>query len=192
MIKLYGALAKKFGHELDIVVNSVSEMMKALEANRPGFKTNIDKDRKYVIRRGDSFKLGVDVPEEELKMNFSETTWHVLPLPLGYGGVARFVLGAVLFVVGAVLSAYGLGAFGVPLMNIGVGLMIGGVAAMLAPSPDANNYADRESPDKKPSYLFNGPFNRTASGGAVPVVYGKDVFIGSTFVSGGLTIGDLS
>jgi predicted phage tail protein len=163
--------------------------MKALEANRPGFKSNIDKDRHYVIRRGNSFKKGVDVPEEEAKMLFGDNDWHILPLPLGRGGSGMFqtILGALLIVVGyfvPVLAPY--------LYPMGVSLMLGGVAAMLAPAPNVNDYSDRESPDKKPSYLFNGPFNRTAAGGAVPVVYGKGVYIGSTFVSGGLTIGDLT
>ena len=191
MIKLYGNLAKKFGKELNIKVNSIPEMMKALEANRPGFRSNIDKDRSYVIRRGDTFKKGLDVTQEEIEMLFGDNVWHILPLPMGHkSGIFNVILGALLVVVGVVATGLTAGQSSF-LIKMGVGMMLSGVASMLAPAPGVNSYANRESPDKKPSYLFNGPFNRTASGGAVPVVYGKDVFIGSTFVSGGLTIGDV-
>jgi len=186
MIKLYGALIKKFGKEINADVNSVNELLKAADALRPGFREAIEKDRKYVIRRGDTFKTGKDITKEELEMNFSETVWHVLPLPMGYkSGIFTFLLGAIITVVGVVTE-------NPMLIQMGVGLMLGGVASMLAPSPSSGDYSDREDPDKKPSYLFNGPMNRTESGGAVPLVYGKDVFIGSIFTSGGIEIGDVA
>jgi len=186
MIKLYGNLKKKFGAFIDCNVNSVNELMKAVDSQRPGFRSFIDKDRRYVIRRGSSLKLKdcMDVSEEEVEMNFSDTTWHVLPLPYGYGGFGKAVLGVVLTVVGVFTGQTWL-------INIGVSLMLSGVASMLAPAPNVTDYAGREDPDKKPSYLFNGPLNRTESGGAVPVVYGFDVFIGSIFTSGGIEIGDV-
>ena len=186
MIILYGKLRKKFGKTVDCVVNSIDELMRAVEANRPGFRSYIDKDRKYVIRRGNTFKTGKDVTEAEIEMNFSDKVWHVLPLPMGHkSGFFSFILGAVLTVAGVY---FGQGW----LVNIGVSLMLGGVASMLAPAPPSGDYANREDPDKKPSYLFNGPLNRTEAGGAVPLVYGKDVYIGSIFTSGGLEIGDIA
>lgn len=192
MIKLYGNLIKKFGKEISCKVNSVNELMKACEANRPGFRNAIERDRGYVIRRGDSFKTAIDVGEDEVDMNFSETTWHVLPVPAGSGKWGKIILGVVLVVVGVVLNCYGQSWLGGPLIKIGIGLMVGGVADLLAPSPDVLKYSDRNDPDKRPSYLFNGPLNRTEAGGAVPLIYGKDVFVGSIFVSGGLTVGDIT
>ena len=185
MIVLYGNLRKQFGNTINSIVSSVNELMKACEANRPGFRSYIQKDRNYVIRRGDSFKSGNDVVEPEVDMLFTDKTWHILPLPIGHkGGFFGVILGAVLSVVGLVT--------GQPwLVKIGIGIALSGIASMLAPVPEVSDYANREAPDERPSYLFDGPTNRVSSGGAVPVVYGKNVFIGSVFVSGGLDIGDI-
>lgn len=187
MIILYGALRKKFGKTIASKVHSVEELLRAADANRSGFRASLDKDRHYVIRRGDTFKTGKDVNDKELEMSFKEDTWHVLPLPMGHGGNGIFqtVLGAVLTVVGVVTQQYWL-------VGIGVSMMLGGISAMLAPSPDVTNYETREAPDKRASFLFNGPTNRTEPGAGVPIIYGKDVFVGSIFVSGGLEIGDLN
>jgi len=186
MIVLYGALKKRFGTTIDCDVRSVDELIRAADANRPGFRKAIDKDRYYSIKRGSTLKNSKVVSEQEVDMIFSDTTWHILPLPIGYGGNGFLgaILGAIMIVVGFV--------YGQPwLMQMGIGIALGGVAAMLSPSPGVNNYTDREDPDSRPSYLFNGPLNRTEPGGAVPLVYGKDVFVGSIFVSGGLNIGDI-
>lgn len=186
MIVLYGALRKKFGKTINCKVNSLAELMKAAEANRPGFRNSIKVDSDYVIRRGDTFKDGKDVTEAEAEMLFSEDTWHVLPLAVGHkGGIFQTIIGAVLTVVGVYFEQGWL-------VNIGVGMMLGGVANMLAPAPTVANYSDRNDPDERPSYLFNGPVNRTQPGCAVPLIYGKDVWVGSVFVSGGLEIGDMA
>jgi predicted phage tail protein len=186
MIILYGYLRKKFGKKVDAEVSSVSELMKAVEANRPGFRSYIERDRSYVIRRGSEFKKGKDISDDELDMTFDNKTWHVLPLPHGYkkAGLFQTILGVALVVVGVITQQY-------QLAWAGAAMALGGVAQMLAPSP-LTNYNDRDDPDSRASYLFDGPINRVAAGGAVPIVYGKDVFIGSVFVSGGIHVGDLS
>lgn len=196
MLYLYGGLRKKFGEKIDVEVNSVQELVRAAEANRPGFAASIERDRGYVIKRGTDFKKAKEVEEAELEMRFAETTWHVLPMPVGYSGAMRTVLGVVIFAVGVVVGVYagwtGAGAvWAGNLMKIGGAFALSGVASMLAPVPSASSYGDRESPDERPSYLFNGPTNRVAAGGAVPLVFGFDVFVGSTFLSGGLEIGDI-
>ena len=187
MIILYGNLRKKFGKSLSCKVKSVKELVIAVESQRPGFRDAIDRDRNYVVRRGDSFKTGKDVSEAEIEMNFNSNTWHVLPLPMGYkSGVFKMLIGAILMVAGMLIPGMGF------LVKIGFSMFLSGVASMLAPSPKVNHYSDREDPDKKPSYIFNGPLNRTESGGAVPLIYGKDVFTGSIFTSGGIEIGDIA
>lgn len=186
MIQLHGNLKKMFGASINCKVRSVRELLQAAEAMRPGFRAAIDKDRNYIIRRGTSFKKGKDISEKELEMNFKDTDWHVIACPMGYkSGIFTTIFGAVLFVVGVYFGQTWL-------MRIGVAVMLSGVSSMLAPTPQTTNYANREDPDKKPSYLFNGPLNRTEAGGAVPLVYGKDVFIGSIFTSGGLETGDIA
>lgn len=196
MIYLYGKLRKEFGPTINCKVSSIQELLKAAEANRPGFTAAIEKDRGYVIRRGSDFRTAkeVVVTEKELEskeyMQFGEDDWHILPMPMGYSGVARVIVGVVLIVVGAVVSYVGFG-IGTPIMKLGAVILVSGVASMLAPSPSVAGYGDRESPDQRPSYLFDGPTNRVEPGGAVPLVYGFDVIIGSIFTSGSLKIGDI-
>lgn len=190
MIYLYGKLREVFGETINCKVHSVQELVRAAEANRPGFKDHILRDRQYVIRRGSDFRKAKDVEESEATMCFGESDWHVVPMPAGYSGAFRVVLGAVLIAVGAVANVYGFG-IGTPLMQMGAAMMIGGVASMLAPAASVSDYSSRESADERPSYLFDGPTNRVSPGGAVPLVYGFDVFIGSIFTSGGLEVSDV-
>jgi predicted phage tail protein len=197
MIILYGKLRTQFGKIIGAKVNSVQELVKAAEANRPGFAASIERDRGYVIKRGSDFRKAKDIDEAELEMRFAETTWHVLPMPVGYSGAMRVVLGVVIIAVGAVSYLYGgnvfsasMIKFGFAAMKIGTVVALSGVATLLAPSPPTG-YGDRDSPDERPSYLFNGPTNRVAAGNPVPLVFGFDVFVGSIFLSGGLEIGEI-
>lgn len=190
MIYLYGKLRTVFGDSINCKVNSVQEMMKAAEANRPGFRGYIEKDRKYVIRRGKDFRTANDVSEEEVEMKFSDDSWHILPMPIGSGKALGVILGVVLLVV-AYVNPYGFlsGPAVSGLYAAGTGMVLGGVSQMLAPSPQG--YGQESDANERPSYLFDGPTNRSAPGGAVTLIYGFDVFVGSTFTSGGIDIGDI-
>lgn len=190
MIYLYGNLAKVFGKEHDINVSSIKEAMLALEANFPGFKNHIQKDRKYILRRGDEFKKSNDISEEELTMLFTETDFHILPLPMGYSGVAKVILGVVLIVI-SIYMPPAWAAFAGVVGSMGGGLVASGVSEMLTPMPSIGDYSDRDRPDERASYLFDGPTNKVAAGGAIPLIFGFDVWVGSTFLSGGLDVGDL-
>ncbi len=90
------------------------------------------------------------------------------------GGASPFAAGA----FGAA-GAYG-GLAGNILLG-GFAMALGGVSMMLAPTPKADDNAD------KGSFLFNGATNVSAQGGPVPLVYG-DVLTGS--VVGSLSITD--
>lgn len=187
MIYLYGKLREEFGATINCSVRSVKELMKAAEVNRPGFKDKIDKNRGYVIRRGADFKDAKAVGPEEVEMRFGEDDWHVLPAPMGSGKVVKVILGVVLIIVGYWTSWAG----GAALAKVGVGLIVSGVAEMLSPTA-SSSYSMRETAAERPSYIFDGPTNRSAAGGAKPMVFGRNVYTGSVFVSGGLEISDIA
>jgi len=191
MIKLYGHLAKQYPKNINVKVKSVAEAIRAADANFPGFRNSIQRDRNYYVVRGDTLKKGKSVSEDEVMMKFSENTYHFLPVPRGYGGggLYQVIGGAVLIVAGAVLTAYGYGAYGIPMMKLGAAIALSGVAQMLTPSPSVNDYSQREQ-DKRPSYIFNGPQNTVEPGLTIPVCYGE-TFIGSIFISGGIKIRDM-
>ena len=71
---------------------------------------------------------------------------------------------------------------------VGIGLLAAAVTFYLLPTPSAAPYtaaAGGGDPGPK-SYLFDGATNATREGGAVPLVYGGPIRIGSTVVSGSI------
>ena len=195
MINLYGSLAKRFEKKysispknINIVVTSASEMMRALEANFKGFKKLIREKGLYHISTGEDLNESKGLEENEIEMVFKSNSWHVIPVINGCGGngVGQTIVGAVLFVVGIVFSAYGYYNIGVPLSRWGLVIALGGVAQMLASSPNTD-YGSSEKQDERRSYLFSGPTNAVEPGTSIPVVYGE-VYVGSITVSGGLSV----
>lgn len=194
MIRLYGHLAKQYPKKVDIKAKSVADAIKGMDANFPGFRQSIQRDRNYYVVRGDTLKKGKTISPEEVDMKFSEKTYHFLPVPRGYGGngLYQVIGGAILVVAGAVMYAYGgagLAAVGVTMMKLGGAIALTGFAQMLTPSPTVNDYSQREQ-DKRQSYIFNGPQNVVEPGITIPVAYGE-TFLGSIFISGGIKIRDV-
>lgn len=194
MISLYGSLARTFKKKykidprnIPISVSSGVELLKAMEANFIGFRQMFKKSGLYKVKRG-CFVNGRNITEDELEMSFNEKIWHIIPMAAGCKkqGVVTFILGAVLVVVGAFLSVYGQ-AWATTIMGAGYSMMFGGVAQMLTNTPGVSDYADRENPEGRPSYLSSSPVNAVEPGLTLPVGYG-DFWCGSITVSGGMKV----
>ncbi len=205
MICIYGALARVFekkyktpAKNIPIQVNSAPEMFQALEANFPGFKAMLKRKGFYRISKGGAFTRDKDLDSNEIDMNFSDKDWHLMPVAAGCknGGLMKIILGAAL--IGASFAVPGLGMtllgtdimFSSVLVSARLSMGLGGVAQMLTPSPGAGNYADRERPEERPSYLSNNPVNGVEPGHTRPVAYG-DVWSGSITVSGGMKVEEI-
>jgi predicted phage tail protein len=186
MIILYGKLRKLFGKTINCNVSSVQELMRAAEANRPGFLASIDKKGEYIVRRGPALKTAEDVDEKELTMRFSPTTWHVVPVPTGYSGGLRILVGVALIVL-AIWNPLAWTTAIPYIAGAGVGMALGGAVSLLSPMPKMSSSGSTED---DPSYVFSGPVNRADAGTAVALVYGFNVYVGSVFASGGFDIGD--
>ena len=120
---------------------------------------------------------------------------HILPAVEGAGdGLGQVLVGAAL--IGASFFIPGAGALGYGVITqgavagLGASMALGGIASMLSPSPKAGNYSERESPDERPSFLFDGPVNTSTQGLPVPVIYGR-VRTGSVVVSAGINIEEM-
>ena len=194
-INLYGSLARKFEKKykhdakgIKIAVRSPREMMSALEANFPGFKTLMKKTGYYRVAKGESLHNGQQIKPKEVEMRFSKDSWHMMPIAAGCGdnGFFSVVLGIVLVVISYLVPAFAPIGY-----KLGAALILGGIAQMLSPNPAIGNYGDNEKPDENPSYLFDGPVNSVEPGLTIPVAYGH-TFVGSISVSGGIRITDLS
>ena len=70
-----------------------------------------------------------------------------------------------------------------PLVLGGLSLLVTVIA--LTSVPRVGDYTQREPPESRPSYLFDGAVNTHAQGGVVPLIFGGPIRVGSTLVSGG-------
>jgi predicted phage tail protein len=74
----------------------------------------------------------------------------------------------------------------------GASLALSGIATLISPVPEAPGAAlERENPEDRASFLFNGAVNTVEQGGPVPIVYGKHI-VGSKVISGGIAVEDVS
>jgi len=201
-INLYGGLArafkKKFDYEprnIPIKVNSVQEIMRAMEANFPGFKQLIRKKGYYKVVKGEDVVSDNGLNAEELKLQFKENIWHLFPIAAGSkGGALQIVLGAVLLIVGIVMMVYApvgapawYGIMAEGLVMIGGSMVLGGIAQMLTPMP---KIPESGMAGGEPSYLFNGAINQVEPGIAVPIAYGE-TWIGGIPISFGVDVTDI-
>ena len=117
----------------------------------------------------------------------------VLPAIEGAGDGAGKVIGGIALVGAAMFIPGGAALAGIALQpavaGLGISMALGGVSQMLAPTPQSG-YEERESPDQRPSFLFDGPVNTSTQGLPVPVVYGR-IKTGSVVVSAGMTAEEL-
>lgn len=183
-VRLYGALAKKFGREFKYDVNSPMEAVAALKATVPGFEAHLIEHSApgYHVFTGRE-NIGVD----QLSHPTNQVI-RIVPAIVGAKkeGVLQTILGIVLVVVGLFTWWYD----GTAIIQLGAALIIGGVSQMLFAPPKPKNAGERENPNNRPSYSFDGPVNTAQQGNAVPVGYGR-LIVGSQVISAGMYVSSL-
>lgn len=171
IIRLYGILAKKFGKEFRLDVESTSEAMRALSVQVPGFEYFM----LHAHERGLEFAVFQDkqnISESELTMTTAAKVIKIVPKVRGAGGggVLNLVLGAAL-IVGGFFTGGLTSGLGGALIGAGVGMAIGGVAQMLMPKLDTTQ--DQNQDGNKANKGFGGAVTTIAQGNPVPVLYGQ-------------------
>lgn len=180
---LHGCLAEQFGERHRYQVDTPAEAVRALIANKKGFKDAIYNLELRLIRSKEGVDHGIDLDTDTLRLGMSNSTLHIIPLIGGAksedgGGVGKAVLGVVL-IAAVIITAGGAspfaaaawgagGAYAGLAGNIllgGFAMALGGVSMLLAPTP-------KPEEAEKGSFLFNGVTNVSAQGGPVPLVYG--------------------
>lgn len=171
-IYLDGELGEKFGKVLTLDAQSFRDVFKAIDAQRPEFRTYLAECHEKKI----GFIMHVeDAPvttDEELLMNFSQGDMYISPAPEGsgdaIGGILKIVAAAVIaFVLAPLLPAWAAYvAYGVA-----TGLAMSGLADLMAPDP-AVDAADNGSRQDS-SYLFQGSGQTILEGDPVPLLYGR-------------------
>lgn len=119
-------------------------------------------------------------------------TIEMFPVVEGSGGrTGRIILGAALITGGVLLGGLGTSAAvktlathaGSALISVGVGLILQSFF-----TPDDVN--QREQPDQRASFLFNGAVNTSEQGQPVPLVFGR-FRTGGPIISAGLDVEEL-
>lgn len=182
VIKLYGDLRKRFIKEIALEVRTVKEAIRALESQFPKFRPYmldraLNYDAHYQVI-ADDWELGeadLDVPlgkAKELK---------IVPVVQGSGTFGKIVAGVALLGLGlAGIGILGLSASTVAL--IGGTMALGGIVSLFNTPTAPDPYEERSESD--PSLIFNGSVNTIATGGRVPIVYGRGGLIaGSQVIS---------
>lgn len=193
-VVLEGPLGKQFGRVWHLDVNSPSEALRLIDANKPGLfgwiKNNLEKYSHYrvVCEYEDGSKEELDESDYQLERKVKAIRY--VPLLEGAGNIGKIILGVVLIVVAIFFPPAGMGALALWGMGIAGAMMVAqGVIGMLTSTPQQSQ-ADLSQRQDKTSYYFNGPQTTTKQGVPVPLIYGT-VLTGSHAVSGILTIDQL-
>lgn len=189
---LEGALGRKYGREWKLKVSSPSKALQLIEANHPGFISDIRNNLKQYPR----YRVLVDGVARDMKtytMKCRAKVIKFIPLIEGAGGGFRFVLGAVMVAIAIYTGPLGTGVMSAATAGMvgsaGVSLMIGGLVEMLTKTPKSTTDTD-ERKDKTSRY-FDGPVNTEMQGVAIPLIYGR-CLVGSHAISAKLVVEQVS
>lgn len=177
-IKFYGELAKKFGQEFDLAVDTAGEGLHALMLQIKGLRAYIQNNSFYV--NIDEKNLAENSVKTEFKRRLNtQSQIHISPQIAGAGKFGGIILGAVLIV--AAIYFPPLAAFSTSIIAAGIGLMANSIVQILT-KPPAMDVGMGNSVEMSKSSAFSNIGNRAAEGGCVPIIYGR-VRVGSKTIS---------
>lgn len=184
VVTLNGALGKKFGRKWKLAVDSVTEALQLIEANKPGMnawmRANMAKFDRYHIKVERHDGSVSDISDKELCMTSAGLkSITITPVIAGAGAGLRIVIGVV-FMVAAIWLGPASFAFG-------ASLALGGIIQLLSPTPKMASGNQRSD---NTSYYFDGPVNTVDQGVPVPLIYGR-ILAGSQVISARVTIDQL-
>lgn len=192
---LTGRLAKKFGKKFELDIASPAEAVRALSYLISGFEDEIRKGYYRVIR---VFDTGRQIGYSENDLTFYMGRAHTLRIePVAQGaksGLFNIVIGAALVgaaflltggaLAGTAFTLFGQAITGTQLALVGGLMAISGVSSMLAPQFEEPANETKE----KSSAMISTPSNRVEEGHCVPLVYGRDVFVGSVVIANAVNV----
>lgn len=187
-VELGGVLGKHFGKIHRIATDTARMAINIIDCNRPGLlswmKINAKKYQKYHIRieREDGQTYDLSNEEYLLESNGRLKSIRITPIYRGAGpkvmGALQVVVGVILMVT-AVVSTTVTGGASLAMFSAGFSMVFGGMVALLSKQPTNK----MSSVDHKDSYYFDGPQNTVSQGNPVPLIFGKEVLVGSQIIS---------
>lgn len=169
-VRLYGDLVA-FGDEVFYEVSTPYEVIKAVDANYPGFTDKLGQGE-YAMFMGDE-----PVTEESRLKRLPDSgscLIHVFPVPTGHdpATLTWAVIGE------AILDA---------VILLAVAYTVNFAISYLFPPEEADN-----GEKNKPSYHFNGPVNTMSQGNPVAICYGGPLLVGSQVISSAISAEDIA
>lgn len=193
-IKLIGDIAEKYKQDWKLDVQTPAEALRAINANRPGFIQECD--------AGNYIAILVDLEDEDntrqitdengLKPWGSEVLVVVPNVSGDASAAAAFVVGA-LFTAAAATSAAALIVYAIVyvIVSVAIAVALAAISSLISSTPDAFGANELETPENKPSYLFNGVVNTARQGHRIPLLYGGPLLVGSAVLSSRINTTDL-
>ena len=175
---LHGALGKKFGTNHKYMIRKPIDAVRALMANRKGFKSAL----KTWGKQGKLYEIICDgkkiESENELKEHSNIEQIDISSLIIGTSSnAAKIIVGIVMVVVSIYMPGAG-GMLAAGIQGAGVSLIIGGIMGLLFPPPVPSFTAEAQSK----SFIFSTLENSATQGVSVPLGYGR-MRIGTKVIS---------
>lgn len=219
-VHLHGALQDEFFPSHELVASTPAEAIRGLVAMVPGLRGALSGGSYRCIAGPRTVGARqLDLQELALPWLEGETDFHVVPVVAGAkGGGVKIVLGVAMLAVavalpfaapafagvsagagiGATLAtgiggSAALGGLGLTygaLAALGAITAIGGIAQAISKQSAAPAVAAATTAATQDSYLFTSLGNTTDEGGAVPLIYGGPVMVGSTVIGIGVNPSD--
>jgi predicted phage tail protein len=184
-VRLYGHLGREFGRIHHFDIETVAEVVSALDANFPGF-------RRYLVAHPDpGYRVilnGAPLTYEQLAAVVDlPSQIKIVPVVHGRGdgkGIGMIIggvlLAAVSFGVGAAAAAVGSTAWGLAASigaSVGLGMASVGVSSLLSPQRSAGEAQTKEA-ERKRQYAFSSSAGNIAQGVPMPIRFGRQVVEG--------------
>lgn len=176
-VNLYGSMAEQFGRSFRLDVRSLSEAVRALSVQVPGFRKAVE-DGLFRVTCGKSRVKGLGLNETLVDFGLPAGDLHVTPVVAGSknGGIGKIIAGTLL-----IAASFFVPVGGSILLSLGAGLALSGASTLLAPK--------KKTQPTKRSYMFDGSTDSDVEGGCVPVIVGRCMVTGKP-VSAGVTTSD--
>lgn len=187
-VHLFGDL-QEFKAEWDLDVQSPGEALRAIEANRPGFLAACDAgDYVAILIDPENQDMCRQVVIDNAAVPWADEILVVVPRAGGDIPVPFVIAAALASAIGTSVSTAAL--IIATVVNIGISLAISAIANVLTSNKKKVSASQTESPDKRPSYVSNGPVNVINQGHPYPLIAGE-FLCGSVVVSSQIHIKDI-
>jgi len=193
---IHGELGKVFGANHTFKLEKLIDVVKALNANNPGFKEHI----LSLFHKGVNYNMvNLKKPNqkwdsiEEYSKEEAPDEIHLVPEIAGSGLFAAAIgaVAAIAGAVGGVVAAVSLSSIGGFLLNLAVGLLIQGIMTLLFPVELPKTSAQTvETKIDTSSYIFTNLQNNAIQGFPIPLVYGE-MRVGSNIIATNVVSEDL-